>query len=94
MILDRIVEVVDTERFKHITDSALEGLAKRESEPERDCRETRRGERAETCSRSYRRLLCPVWICMRAPPEGDIQRFAYVPRGENSEKFAACWREA
>ena len=30
MILDRIVEVVDTERFKHITDSALEGLAKRE----------------------------------------------------------------
>ena len=30
MILDRIVEVVDTQRFKHITDSALEGLAKRE----------------------------------------------------------------
>ncbi len=30
MILDRIVEAVDTQRFKHITDSALEGLAKRE----------------------------------------------------------------
>lgn len=30
MIMDRIVEVVDTQRFKQITDSALEGLAKRE----------------------------------------------------------------
>ena len=30
VILDRIVEEVDTERFRKISDSALEGLAKRE----------------------------------------------------------------
>ena len=94
MILDRIVEVVDTERFKHITDSALEGLAKRELNLSVIVGKREEAKERRLVPEVIEDFFVQSGCSMRAPPEGDIQRFAYVSRGENSEKSAACWREA
>ena len=93
-IEERIVREFDPERFREITDSTLEGLAKRELNPGRARRQVGRGQGAPPRPRGHRGLLRCRRADRRRAPLPAAGKPACLPHRQGAEHSRHAGRGA